>query len=115
MKPKVAKVYRVTARNKATRNHPARVTSERKATNFELMRDRLQQCGYIRLRTVVQIQLAGGSYAGARGYSLRFMAYSVKDAEEFLSDLQETASQIAETDGLKFLKAKEKKKEGVTA
>lgn len=115
MKPKLAKVHRIPARGKATHNHPARVVSERQATNFELLRDSVQARGHVRLRTVIQIQCADGGYAGARGNSLRFLAPSVKAAEMFFRDVAETLPQVAQAAGLVLLTAKPKKEEAVTA
>jgi hypothetical protein len=115
MRSKLAKVHRVTQRNKATRNHPARVTSERKATNFELLRDSVLVRGHVKIRTAFQIGCADGNYAGARGNSLQFIARSAQAAETFFLNVAEVLPQIAEAAGLMLLTPKSKTKEKITA
>lgn len=115
MKKPLAKIYRASSHKKATRNHPSRIVSERKASNFELLRDSIQTRGHVRIRTVLQIQCAAGNYAGARGNSLRFHAESVDAVQTFFRDVNEVIPQIAKAAGLVLLTAKPNKKEAVHA
>jgi hypothetical protein len=111
MTTKQDKVYRASSRQKATRNHPARIVAERKASNFELMRDTIAARGHVRIRTAFQIECANGDYAGARGTSLRFLAETVDQAEAFFREVAEVLPEMARNRGLVMLTPKPKKKE----